>query len=186
LIADTLFVPYKPWRSNRFNANVGSIMVATHLNLRLREAATKSAITAFDDQVRSRNAGMFVRDPEAERLMLRHWPTAYKYSRELLRSPWPEFEDSMKSSPASADTSDARAAFNYAHYVADRRIEGIEKHIARDAMAALDYAKLVLERPWNSSDLHYEAATNAIMKHPTAQNAYQHEMGSIQSHKMAG
>lgn len=146
------------------------------LQTRLREAATQSAISAFDEQVRRRNAGSFQREPASEQVILKHWPTAYRYCKELLGMPWPEFEQSMAAAPASANTSDARAAFNYARYIVEDRIEKIEKHIAPDAMAALDYAKDVLCRPWNTSDDQYEIATRSISQHPTAQRSYQMEI----------
>ncbi|TLX15907.1 hypothetical protein [Rhizobium sp. MHM7A] len=151
-------------------------MALAYLQLRLREAATQSALSAFNEQVRRRNAGTFQREPAAEKAILKHWPTAYRYCKEILGRPWPEFEQSMTAAPPSTDTRDARAAFNYAHYIVKDRIEKIEKHIAPDAMAALDYAKEVLCRPWNKADDQYEIATRSINQHPTALRSYQMEM----------
>jgi hypothetical protein len=159
--------------------SVSSTMsLAIHLQTRLRDTARQLAEAAFEEQIRLRNAGMFLRDPTAEQSIIKHWPTAYRYCKELLGTPWLEFERSMIASPPRANTSDARAAFNYARYIVKDRVEKIEKHIATDAMAALDYAKDVLCRPWNMSDDHYEIANRSINEHPTAQRTYQLEMPS--------
>lgn len=150
------------------------------LRTRLLEAAEKSAVSAFDEQVRRRNTGTFQRDPIAEQAIIKHWPTAYRYCKELLRGPWLAFEQSMTSAPPNCSTSDARAAFNYARYIVEDRIEGIEKHIAPDASSALDYAKEVLGRPWNRADSQFETATRAIEQHPTALRSYQTEMSGLE------
>ncbi len=146
------------------------------LRTRLRENSEKLAVSAFDDQVRLRNAGSFQRDPIAEQAIIKHWPTAYRYCKELLRGPWVAFEQSMTAAPPSRNPSDARAAFNYACYVVGDRVENIEKHIATNATTALDYAKEVLGRPWTQADSQYETATSAIEGHPTALNSYRTEM----------
>jgi hypothetical protein len=173
------FVPYNRQAFTHVKATDDMTMALELLfQTRLREAAEKSAISAFEEQVRRRNAGIFQRDPTAEQAIIKHWPTAYRYCKELLRGPWAEFERSMTAAPASSNTSDARAAFNYARYIVEDRMEKIEKHIAPDAMAALDYAKEVLGRPWNRTDQHCDTAARSITQHPTAQRSYQMEMPS--------
>lgn len=161
-------------------------MATELLKSRVQDAVTQNAMAAVEDQAKLKAFGDFRRDPAAEARILKDWPAAYLYARNVLQAPWKEFEAAMLLTAPTGRASDARAAYNYSNYVLKDRIEGAEKHIAPDASSALDYAKNILQRPWNENDTQFDVATESIMKHPTARVAYQTEMGETRTLKRTG
>lgn len=151
-------------------------MSLDHLRGRIRDANRNEALATFKEQVDIKRYGTFVRDPSAETKILKDWSIAYLYCKDVLRAPWAEFKAAMEKTHPTGCASDARAAYNYANFIEKSPIEGLEKHVAHNGEAALDYAKNVLGRPWSESDAEFEVATDAIMSHPTARQAYQTEM----------
>lgn len=143
---------------------------------RIRSAVADSASKAYADQLRHLASKQFVRDTEAETAILKDWAVSYQYARNVLQGRWPEFERVMDGAKPSIDAVAIRSTYNYARYVAGERLEAVEKHVARDATTAVDYAKDVLGREWVPHDEHFEAAIASISNHPTALAAYQREV----------
>lgn len=146
---------------------------------RIKDAAGQVAWSVYGEQLRLRSERAFIRDPKAEQTILRDWSASYLYAKNVLRDRWPEFERAIEAAAPTTNPVAARAVYNYATYVLDDRYEAGEKHIARDAKAAVDYAKNVLQRTWNDTDWYYLTATTVIDRHPTARAAYLREVRTL-------
>jgi hypothetical protein len=143
---------------------------------RIEENLAAAAKAAYREQFANRTKGVLIREVRAEAAILKDWPTAFSYARDVLRGRWPEFETLLDGSQARASPERARAAYNYCRYVVQDRYEPAEKHIATSALAAVDYAKEILGRPWCADDADYEQASTAIECHPTAYASYVREV----------
>jgi hypothetical protein len=144
-----------------------------------RNLARLSAARAYSEQraIHVSEGARFLRDPAAEQVILGDWRYAWLYSRDVLRHRWPEFEVAMATMPPTSDPSEIRSVYNYARYVVCGRLEAAECHLAKDATAAVDYARDVLRHVWRDGMAHAEQANALIDRHPTARSAYRTPMG---------
>lgn len=136
----------------------------------------EEASEAYKAQVRDHFFNRLTRDNDNEKAILRHWGYAFNYTNDVLQTRWPAFEKVMRETEPKQDQLRARSAYNYAAYIVEERMPELEKHIATDAMAAVDYAKKVLGRAWNSDDEYGDIANRTIAKHPTPLITYEREI----------
>lgn len=136
----------------------------------------KAAIDAYKSQMRAHFRNKLERDNDNEKAILKHWGYAHNYAFDILHTRWPAFEKVMRETEPRVDSLRARSAYNYAKSIAGERMPEVEKHIVTDALAAVDYAKNVLGRAWNSDDEYGDIANETISRHPTALYTYETEV----------
>ena len=142
----------------------------------IKKSQYEVAKEAYKSQLRNHFSNKLERNNTNEKAILKHWGFAYKYTHDVIQSRWHDFESMMLATEPKPDPIRARAAFNYATYIIEDRFPEIEKHVVTDATAAVDYAKLVLGRAWNSDDEYGDIANRTISKHPTALKTYEMEV----------
>ncbi len=144
------------------------------LTARVKERLREASMAVYGMQVKRRTeeGRTFVRDPDAEAVILQDWRFAYLYAREFIRDRWPAFEEAISVADPIRDQAEIRCVFNYVKYVRGSRMRAAEKHIANDAQSAVDYARDVLGHSWDASIEDSDAANATIAMHPTAASAY--------------
>lgn len=151
-------------------------MLLGNIEKLIKESQHEAAKVAYKAQLRDHFSNKLERNNSHEKAILKHWGFAFKYSHDVIQSRWHDFESMMLATEPKPDPLRARAAFNYAAYIIEDRFPEIEKHVVTDATAAVDYAKLVLGRAWNSDDEYGDIANRTISKHPTALKTYEMEV----------
>lgn len=128
----------------------------------------------------------FVRDPNAEQIILQKFETAFLYSKFVLKGPWPEFEAAMDAAPPTSNVGSIRAIYNYAQDVKRGPVPGGEKHLANNGEIAADYAVNILETKWADDNPVHVRAQDAIAANPNAQEVYSQAFESRDSRKSFG